>query len=96
MNTPQFKANDIVRIIKPAHLVLNHPDQLVPDDSVVGLIGVVRATFNYETFKPDYDVAILGRKYKSQHQHLALEQCFLQATDTPYINEASVFNLTAA
>jgi hypothetical protein len=83
--TPLFKANDFVRIIKPAHLIIDHPDQLVPDDSVVGLVGVVRATFNYDTHKPDYDVAIIGRKYRSHHQHVAVEQCFLQ----PYAEDVN-------
>lgn len=75
---PQFKANDFVRIIKPAHLVVEGGNQLVPDDSVVGMIGIVRATFNYDTQAPDYDIAIVGRKYKSHHQHLAIDECFIE------------------
>lgn len=73
----QFKANDIVRIIKPAGLVITE-NSLVPADDVVGLVGVVRATFNYDTKASDYDVAIIGRKYKSHHQHIALDECCIE------------------
>lgn len=74
----QFKANDFVRIIKPAALVTGHQNQLAPADEVVGLIGVVRATFNYDTKTTDYDVAVLGRKYRNHHQHIAVEECFIE------------------
>lgn len=77
MNTSKFKANDFVRIIKPVGLVFTE-NQLIPADEVVGLVGVVRATFNYDTQATDYDVAIIGRKYRSHHQHVAVEECFLQ------------------
>lgn len=74
----KFKANDLVHIIKPEGLVATE-NQLVPSDEVVGLIGRIRATFNYETQASDYDVAIIGRKYRSHHQHVAVEECFLKA-----------------
>ena len=72
-----FKANDFVRIIKPAGLIATE-NQLVPADEVVGMIGVVRATFNYESGETDYDVAVLGRKYRNHHQHVAVEECFIE------------------
>lgn len=74
----QFKANDFVRIVKPEGLVTGAQNQLVPADEVVGLVGVIRASFNYDTKTTDYDVAIIGRKYRSHHQHVAVEECFLQ------------------
>lgn len=79
-----FKANDFVRIIKPAGLIATE-NQLVPADEVVGMIGVVRATFNYESGETDYDVAVLGRKYRNHHQHVAVDESFLQQVDTPCV-----------
>ena len=81
----KFKANDFVRIIKPVDLIPGE-NQLVPADEVVGLVGVVRATFNYETQAADYDVAVLGRKYRSHHQHVAVEECFLLPADELYVH----------
>ena len=86
MNTPKFKANDFVRIIEATDLSYKQDTNvLVPDESLVGLVGVVRATFNYDTKANDYDVAIIGRKYKSQHQHHAIDERFLQQADELYV-----------
>jgi len=78
MNTPKFKAGDFVKIVEPTDFsFLQDTNVLVPDDSLIGLVGVVRATFNYDTKVNDYDIAIIGRKYKSHHQHEAIDERFL-------------------
>lgn len=86
MSTPKFKANDFVKIVNtsPNFEFLDDANVLVPDESLIGLVGVVRATFNYDTQANDYDVAIIGRKYKSHHQHIALDEQFLEAFPSVY------------
>lgn len=78
MNTQKFKANDFVRIVEPTDFsFLNDEEALIPNESLYGLVGVIRASFNYDTQVNDYDVAIIGRKYKSHHQHEAIDERFL-------------------
>lgn len=86
MNTPKFKANDFVRIVEATDVsFLNDEEALIPNESLIGQVGVIRATFNYDTQVNDYDVAIIGRKYKSHHQHEAIDERFL----APYAKDVS-------
>lgn len=86
MNTPKFKANDFVRIVPATDFsFLNDEEALIPNESLIGQVGVIRATFNYDTQVNDYDVAIIGRKYKSHHQHEAIDERFL----APYAQDVS-------
>jgi hypothetical protein len=86
MNTPKFKANDFVRITYPEGVsFIGETNVLAADESLYGLVGVIRATFKYDTQVNDYDVAIIGRKYKSHHQHEAIDERFL----APYAQDVS-------
>lgn len=86
MPTPKFKANDFVRIVDATDFsYLQDKEVLMPDESLLGLVGVVRATFNYDTQANDYDVAIIGRKYKSHHQHEAIDERFLEMFSSRYV-----------
>lgn len=77
----KFKANTIVRIVNKSSdfEFLSNQNLMVPNDSLIGQIGVVRATFNYYSLETDYDVAIIGRKYKSHHQYEAISEQFLES-----------------
>lgn len=72
-----FKAGDKVRIIN----AVGQPDKLIviPDIDHVGKVGVITASFHYETgIESDYDVALDGVNYRSAHKHTAASARFLE------------------
>lgn len=72
-----FKAGDKVLIINAA----GQPDSLmvIPDIDHVGKVGVVTASFHYETgIESDYDIALDGVNYRCKHKHTAAAERFLE------------------
>lgn len=72
-----FKKGDHVRIIN----AVGHPDKLllIPDIDHVGKIGVIAASFHYNSgIESDYDVALDGVKYRCKHKHTAVSARFLE------------------